>query len=688
MVVRKTLEVTMLLILTSLLVYVVMVAVEGRDIYVDDSYPYSTGDGSVDHPYQTIQHAINEATDGDTIYVFSGVYNETLKIDKKLTLQGLDKENTTICKNDKHRYTVEISADFVTFEDFNIKSVSGGCRVALIYVSSDVVTIQGNAINASDNVWAIYLDSADDNTIGSNTVIGGKGVTVYSSVNNAFTNNEILNCSDAALRFQNSENAIIYSNTLSNNRFGVYAEGCSGFNITNNTISDSTIDGIDLYKGENNFVFKNTLTGNSNALDISSQSSMILNNTFDDNGIAIILAGSNCNVYGNIITDSTSYGIYADASSSGNTIYENRFVGNTVHALDKGDNQWDNGEVGNYWDNYDDVDRNLDGVGDYPYHVSGGGLDRYPTGKFLKPPDKPSDPSPQDGASNVGLSPTLQVKVSDPDSNSLTVYFYRATDDKLIAERHGVPSGGTASCTFNIAYNTVMAWYVVVNDSKLEATSDIWVFTTVPVPPTNSKPVADLGGPYSGDAGEPIRFDGTKSFDPDGSIAFYRWNFGDGSGEILATTPTHIYSEEGTYTVTLTVIDNDGTSDTAVTSAVIGPPSPNEAPIADADGPYEGKVNKPVLFDASRSYDPDGSIVSYVWDFGDGENGTGQNPTHSYSKADTYIVKLTVTDDDGGVDSTSTYVVVKEEKQTPGFETAFLILAIVTAIGALRRKAK
>ncbi|HEC94548.1 MAG TPA: PKD domain-containing protein, partial [Thermoplasmatales archaeon] len=165
-------------------------------------------------------------------------------------------------------------------------------------------------------------------------------------------------------------------------------------------------------------------------------------------------------------------------------------------------------------------------------------------------------------------------------------------------------------------------------------------------------------------------------------------NFGDGSGEILATTPTHIYSEEGTYTVTLTVIDNDGTSDTAVTSAVIGPPSPNEAPIADADGPYEGKVNKPVLFDASRSYDPDGSIVSYVWDFGDGENGTGQNPTHSYSKADTYIVKLTVTDDDGGVDSTSTYVVVKEEKQTPGFETAFLILAIVTAIGALRRKAK
>ncbi|MCD6467846.1 MAG: right-handed parallel beta-helix repeat-containing protein [Thermoplasmata archaeon] len=685
MVVKRTFDAVLLLFLLSVVLIFVVVAVGARDIYVDGSYPYSTGDGSVDHPYQTIQHAIDVAEDGDTIYVFSGTYNESLTIDKKLTLQGLDKGNTTIWRNAKHRYTIEISADFVTLEDFNIKAGSG-CRVAAVYVTSDVVTIQGNTINVTGDTWGVYLDSSDGDTIGSNTVVGGKGVYVYSSVNDAFTNNEISNATDAALKFQTSDNAIVYGNLLLNNRFGVYAQSCSSFNITNNTIQDNHLDGVDLYLGSNNIVFRNTVAGNANGLDMKSDDGVVWNNTFDDNGIGLILAGLGCKVYGNIFEDSTSYGVYADSGSSGNLVYENRFLKNTVHALEKGSNQWDNGVVGNYWDNYDDVDRNLDGIGDYPYHISGGGIDHYPTGNFLKPPDKPTDPSPKDGASNVGLTPTLQVKVSDPDSDSLTVYFYRADDDSLIAERHGVPSGGTASCSFHMAYNTVMAWYVVVNDSKLEATSDIWVFTTVPIPPTNNKPVADPGGPYSGEVNEAIQFDGTKSHDPDGSIAFYRWNFGDGSGEILADKPTHTYSEAGTYTVTLTVIDNDGTSDTAVTSAVIGEASTNKAPVADAGGPYEAKVGEQVLFDASYSYDPDGSIVSYVWDFGDGETGEGQTVQHVYSKPDTYIVKLTVTDDAGGTDSSSTYVVVSEEKKTPGFEFFSVVLAVMICFVVLRKR--
>ncbi|KAA0007572.1 MAG: PKD domain-containing protein [Thermoplasmata archaeon] len=685
MVVKRTFDAVLLLFLLSVVLIFVVVAVEARDIYVDGSYPYSTGDGSVDHPYQTIQHAIDVAEDGDTIYVFSGTYNESLTIDKKLTLQGLDKGNTTIWRNAKHRYTIEISADFVTLEDFNIKAGSG-CRVAAVYVTSDVVTIQGNTINVTGDTWGVYLDSSDGDTIGSNTVVGGKGVYVYSSVNDAFTNNEISNATDAALKFQTSDNAIIYGNLLLNNRFGIYAQSCSSFNITNNTIQDNHLDGVDLYLGSNNIVFRNTVAGNANGLDMKSDDGVVWNNTFDDNGIGLILAGLGCKVYGNIFEDSTSYGVYADSGSSGNLVYENRFLRNNLHALEKGSNQWDNGVVGNYWDNYDDVDRNLDGIGDYPYHISGGGIDHYPTGNFLKPPDKPTDPSPKDGASNVGLTPTLQVKVSDPDSDSLTVYFYRADDDSLIAERHGVPSGGTASCSFHMAYNTVMAWYVVVNDSKLEATSDIWVFTTVPIPPTNNKPVADPGGPYSGEVNEAIQFDGTKSHDPDGSIAFYRWNFGDGSGEILADKPTHTYSEAGTYTVTLTVIDNDGTSDTAVTSAVIGEASTNKAPVADAGGPYEAKVGEQVLFDASYSYDPDGSIVSYVWDFGDGETGDGQTVQHVYSKPDTYIVKLTVTDDGGETDSSSTYVVVSEEKKTPGFEFFSVVLAVMICFVVLRKR--
>ncbi len=650
---------------------------DGRDIYVDGSYVYSNGNGTVDHPYQTIQHAIDLAESGDTIYVFPGTYNETLLINKKLTLQGLDKVNTTISKNDRYRYMIEITADYVTLEDFNITDPNGGCRVALIYVTSNVVTIQGNTINNSKNAWAIYLDSSNDNTIGSNDVSGCKGIYASSSVNNVFSNNKIDNCSRYAIELRNVKNTIVYGNTLEKSQSGVYADGCSNLNITNNTIGNNALDGISINQGSGNVILNNVIENNPNAIDIDSSSSKILSNGIKENEIGILLGGYGSTVYNNTIERSTSYGVYTDVGSSNNVIYGNHFSLNSQNALERGSNQWDNGFIGNYWSDYKNVDRNNDGLGDYPYYIPGGGVDNYPTGSFLKPPDTPSDPSPKDGASNVGLTPTLSVKVSDPDSNSLTVYFYRASDDKLIAERHGVKSGSRASCTFNIGYNTLMAWYVVVNDSKLETTSDIWVFNTVPIPPKNNKPIADPGGPYTGDVEEPLQFNGSGSHDPDGSIAFYRWNFGDGSGEILEKNPMHTYDKAGTYNVTLTVVDNNGTSDTAITTATIGKAPPNKVPVADVGGPYTATVNKQILFDGSHSYDPDGEIVEYRWNFGDDSTGTGQTCTHVYKKSNSYTVTLTVIDNGGKSDSSSSIVVVKEEKKTPGFEFVVALFAVI-----------
>ena len=72
----------------------------------------------------------------------------------------------------------------------------------------------------------------------------------------------------------------------------------------------------------------------------------------------------------------------------------------------------------------------------------------------------------------------------------------------------------------------------------------------------------------------------------------------------------------------------------------------NLPPVADANGPYSGTAGVTVInFDGTGSSDPDGTIVSYDWDFGDGNTGTGENPTHTYAAAATYDVSLTVTDD-------------------------------------------
>jgi serine protease len=81
----------------------------------------------------------------------------------------------------------------------------------------------------------------------------------------------------------------------------------------------------------------------------------------------------------------------------------------------------------------------------------------------------------------------------------------------------------------------------------------------------NSPPIAEAGGPYSGIAGVEVTLDGSESYDSDGSIVLYDWNFGDGSTSSGAT-PEHVYSAAGTYTATLMVTDNENAvgTDTAI----------------------------------------------------------------------------------------------------------------------------
>ena len=73
-------------------------------------------------------------------------------------------------------------------------------------------------------------------------------------------------------------------------------------------------------------------------------------------------------------------------------------------------------------------------------------------------------------------------------------------------------------------------------------------------------------------------------------------------------------------------------------------PASNHAPVAFTSGPYSARTNQSLLFDSSGSFDPDGSPLSYQWNFGDGATATGQSPQHAYSSAGTYQVTLTVTD--------------------------------------------
>ena len=100
----------------------------------------------------------------------------------------------------------------------------------------------------------------------------------------------------------------------------------------------------------------------------------------------------------------------------------------------------------------------------------------------------------------------------------------------------------------------------------------------------------------------------------------------------------------GTTTVTFSATDSCAASASETSTVTIEEEVANQAPTADANGPYSAQVGDPITFDGSGSMD-DGTIVAYEWDFGDGSTGLGVNPTHTYGAAGTFTITLTVTDD-------------------------------------------
>ena len=181
---------------------------------------------------------------------------------------------------------------------------------------------------------------------------------------------------------------------------------------------------------------------------------------------------------------------------------------------------------------------------------------------------------------------------------------------------------------------------------------------------TNSPPTAAFTySPSSPTTQQTIQFT-DESTDPDGSIPSWQWSFGDG-GTSTTQSPTHQYADDGAYTVTLEVTDDDGATDSTSHSVTVS----NQAPVASfVYSPSEPEINEIVNFDASGSYDLDGSIEEYEWDFGDSLTGTGQKVAHSYSDNNTYTATLTVTDDDGATDSTSRNVTVAGPNVPPEIE--------------------
>lgn len=317
-------------------------------------------DGPAD--FQTIQEAINNAIEGDTIFVRNGTYYENVVVNKTVSLIG-ESNDDTIINGTTNEFVVYISADNVTFENFTVASTRweyvyciylNGCRHN--HVTNNKISTWG---------WSVYLENSDENTILHNTFGGGyhwTSITLYNSNNNIIIGNQQNVKADVAARLITSSH-----NLIASNRFTGYLEWPLNWNMAT---------AVQLTSGSNhNTIIKNNMSG----------------------------------LWGLGISNSRGTTIHHN-NIRGLDMYESVFVNAWVeNAIDT---SWDAGYPygGNWWWGYGGTDvyrgpfqneTGSDGIGDAPYSIDDNNLDRYPL-------MEPYVQSPNDiGIAGIELSKTI-----------------------------------------------------------------------------------------------------------------------------------------------------------------------------------------------------------------------------------------------------------------------------------------
>lgn len=211
--------------------------------------------------------------------------------------------------------------------------------------------------------------------------------------------------------------------------------------------------------------------------------------------------------------------------------------------------------------------------------------------------------------------------------------------------------------------------------------------------PFTVPPVADFSySPISPTDLQIVTFNDTST-DSDGYIESWFWDFGDGNTSTLQHV-THRYFDNGVYTVTFSIIDDDQ----AVNQVYKMISVLNVGPIAKFTffSPFLSKINDTIQF-TDTSIDSDGTVVSWRWDFGDETTSSEQNPVHKYSTGGTYQISLRINDNDGVSDTATEFITIyivtspgEDIQKSPLFDYlifTFLGIAIVIIILVIRKYA-
>jgi len=225
---------------------------------------------------------------------------------------------------------------------------------------TDKIQRDGNTYTFTGDVFDSIVVEKDD------VVIDGAGYTLQGDGN------------ENGITLGDTDNNTVKNLKLTNFNIGIVVMGSDNNEILDNTITDN-FRGLDLTSSENNTVSGNYIANNIGGIALENMYNNIVENTITNNtntGIFLNGAGYN-NIIGNNITNN-SRGILVYICYN-NVIYHNNFVNNTNNLeTDDSNGIWDNGEEGNYWDNYTGLDSDGDGIGDTPYVIDENNQDNYP----------------------------------------------------------------------------------------------------------------------------------------------------------------------------------------------------------------------------------------------------------------------------------------------------------------------
>lgn len=187
------------------------------------------------------------------------------------------------------------------------------------------------------------------------------------------------------------------------------------------------------------------------------------------------------------------------------------------------------------------------------------------------------------------------------------------------------------------------------------------------LPPVCGSLIQNPGGALA--TGVPYEFTELNATDPDSTIKNYTWDFNDNSRTVKSTSNTivHTFKNEGSFTLLLTLTDTQGNQTVCTSVLAVGTVSGNAPTCGFSASPTSPAPGDTVNFNATASTD-DGSVVSYTWDFGDGNPiVTESDPliSHSFTAAGTYTVTLIVTDNDGNSSACTQTVTVTAAPPPP-----------------------